>query len=158
MRLIKKVSDNNGGCFRPLWRRAGQGYVEYILVLSFGVLVLVTPFPAGTAPTACANKTQTAIGCLTDSIKGAYGGYNFAVTRPVYVEVDPFFSSSWQCVGNPSAGGCSDLVGQVAGYGRAQAEEYLTNYVESEITNLGQTALTGVWSGFGLLDALPSFP
>lgn len=156
MRLLNKVSDSNGGRFRPVQRRSGQGYVEYILVLSFGVLVLVTPFPSGVAPAACANKTNTAIGCLTDSIKGAYGGYNFAVSRPVYMEVDPFFSASWQCARNPRAAGCSDLVGQVAGYGRAEAEDYLTNYVKSEITDLATTTLNGFWPGFGPL-ILPTF-
>jgi hypothetical protein len=137
-------------------RRWGQGFVEYIVVLAVGVLVLVTPFPSGTAPASCANKTNTAIGCLVDSMKGAYGGYNFAVSRPVYMEVNPTLATVDACMTNPGSSACTDLAGQVVGYGRAAAEDYLTNYVQDEISNLGSTAFDSVlsWTGFGALSNL----
>lgn len=156
MRLMRRVPSYSGANLRRMRRRAGQGFVEYILVLAVGVLVLVTPFPSRTAPTACANKTNTAIGCLIDSMKGAYSGYNFAVSRPVYMKVNPALATADACIRNPGGSSCTNLAAQVAGYGLTQAEDYLTNYVEDEISNLGNTAFDSIlsWTGFGSISNL----
>ncbi len=140
MRATRYGSNNGDSRLRPVSGRAGQGFAEYIVVLAVGLMVLVTPFPSATAPAACAGKTQTAIGCVIDSMKGAYEGYAFAVTRPVYMEVDP-------CALDPAS--CASQWATSAG---ATLMDVAVNAVTNAITDEGGDLLKQALANKGVPD------
>ncbi len=140
---VPRYGSNSGDSrLRPVSGRAGQGFAEYIVVLAVGLLVLVTPFPSGTAPAACANKTPTAIGCVLDSMKGAYEGYAFAVTRPVYMEVDP-------CIADPAA--CASQWAASAGN---TLMDVAVNAITNAITDEGGDLLRQALANKGVPDGV----
>jgi len=80
----------------PIVSQRGQAFVEYIVVVIFGILVMGA-LAGGTRPAACdaagagdtgAGTLTEWVGCLTDVVRRNYDGYSYAISMSDYPDTD----------------------------------------------------------------------
>lgn len=139
----------------------GQAFVEYIVVVVFGILVLGA-MAGGTRPAACnasgAGDTDSGtltewVGCLGDVLQRNYEGYSYAISMSEYPDHD---NGTWYTEMLQAQGVDPERIDYLSDDPTDIITELFDEYVSPNVPGLGGLDLGAFLGSLSIGDFLPS--